>query len=103
MTETFPPGSGGGLSHTNEPVYENDKVFLLTCNWTCPEVTMSKTEYFKTPPMLFKTKESAQEYIVNHKPCLSLDEVIKVLYAGSSFTTFKQDIIHYTQNKNNGS
>ena len=89
----------GTTKDTDEPVYENDKVFLLTCNWTCPEVVMTKKEYFKTPPMLFKTKENAQEYIVKNKPCLSYNEVLKGLNASGSMVTHVGGIMKIVEDK----
>jgi hypothetical protein len=69
-------------------IYENDKVCLLsTNNWLTTSVVAPVSPFYgaKDEFKYFSTKMAAEQYILAHKPCLTLKEVTDILYKGGDF------------------
>ena len=95
----------------NQPVYMGEtywKVTILDQCWKANETVMR--EELANPPSYFKyfsTKEAAEQYILENKPCLSLNDVFQCSswYAGNGVNQqnkfFKADLIKAVKQKLN--
>lgn len=88
----------GRTEDTGKPVYDGDKVFLLTSSWTCPEVVMSVNDYFKTPPRLFEHKKKAEEWILFNKKSFSINDIVRLCGPG-----YKKGLVEHLEKTDNGS
>lgn len=83
-------------------VYENDKVWLLsTDRWHTVSAKAPKSPFRgdKEQFKYFSTKEVAEEYIVNHKPCFSLFEVISIYDKSRTGPLYTQALRSLAQSK----
>lgn len=81
-------------------VFENDKVFVVHLNsFGAYEKTISKTNvrtYYREGNKCFKSEASAASYILNNKPCLSINDVKSVLNSHTEYQCHKTTINRLT-------